>query len=107
MSKKDMVTSLIETAAAAAKSLQLCPTLHDPIDCSPPGSPVPGILKARILEWVLSLSKKKKNCYLFWRGKCCRSSHMILHRLFNTLKYYLLIFKMRIGKFAIFIIELL
>ena len=39
-------------AAAAAKSLQLCPTLCDPIDSSPPGSPVPGILKARTLEWV-------------------------------------------------------
>ena len=36
----------------AAKSLQLCPTLCDPIDGSPPGSPVPGILQARTLEWV-------------------------------------------------------
>ena len=40
------------TASAAAKSLQLCPTLCDPIDCSPPYSSVPGILQARILEWV-------------------------------------------------------
>ena len=39
-------------AAAAAKSLQLCPTLCDPIDSSPPGFPVPGILQARTLEWV-------------------------------------------------------
>ena len=39
-------------AAAAAKSLQLYPTLCDPIDGSPPGSSVPGILQARILEWV-------------------------------------------------------
>ena len=39
-------------AAAAAKSLQLCPTLCDPIDGSQPGSPVPGILQARTLEWV-------------------------------------------------------
>ena len=38
--------------AAAAKSLQSCPTLQDPIDGSPPGSPVPGILQARTLEWV-------------------------------------------------------
>ena len=38
--------------AAAAKSLQSCPTLCDPIDGSPPGSPVPGILQARTLEWV-------------------------------------------------------
>ena len=40
------------TAAAAAKSLQSCPTLCDPIDGSPPGSPVLGILQARTLEWV-------------------------------------------------------
>ena len=39
-------------AAAAAKSLQSCPTLCDPRDSSPPGSPVPGILQARTLEWV-------------------------------------------------------
>ena len=39
-------------AAAAAKSLQSCPTLCNPIDGSPPGSPVPGILEARTLEWV-------------------------------------------------------
>ena len=39
-------------AAAAAKSLQSCPTLCGPIDGSPPGSPVPGILQARTLEWV-------------------------------------------------------
>ena len=40
------------TAAAAAKSLQSCPTLCDPIDGNPPGSRVPGILQARTLEWV-------------------------------------------------------
>ena len=39
-------------AAAAAKLLQSCPTLCNPIDCSPPGSPVPGILQTRTLEWV-------------------------------------------------------
>ena len=42
----------VSAAAAAAKSLQSCPTPCDPIDGSPPGSPVPGILQARILEWV-------------------------------------------------------
>ena len=48
-------------AAAAAKSLQSCPTLCDPIDSSPPGSPVPGILQARTLEWVaISLSNASK-----------------------------------------------
>ena len=43
---------LIAAAAAATKLLQSCLTLYDPIDSSPPGSPVPGILQARILEWV-------------------------------------------------------
>ena len=43
---------IIAAAAAAAKSLQSCPTLCDPTDGSPPGSPVPGILQARTLEWV-------------------------------------------------------
>ena len=43
---------LSSPAAAAAKSLQSCPTMCDPRDGSPPGSPVPGILQARTLEWV-------------------------------------------------------
>ena len=42
----------LNAAAAAAKSLQSCPTLCDPIDGSPPGSSVPGILQARTLAWV-------------------------------------------------------
>ena len=42
---------IIVAAAAAAKLLQSCPTLCDPIDSSPPGSPIPGILQARVLEW--------------------------------------------------------
>ena len=45
-------TALKCSAAAAAKSLQSCPTLCDPIDSSPSNSPVPGILQARTLEWV-------------------------------------------------------
>ena len=48
----DWATELNWTGAAAAKSLQLCLTLYDPIDGSPAGSPVPGILQARTLEWV-------------------------------------------------------
>ena len=43
---------MVTAAAAAAKPRQSCPTLFDPIDGSPPGSPVPGILQARTLEWV-------------------------------------------------------
>ena len=47
--------------AAAAKSLQSCPTLCDPIDGSPPGSPVPGILQTKTLEWVaISFSNARK-----------------------------------------------
>ena len=45
-------TSVVEAVATAAKSLQSCPTLCDPIDGSPPGSPVHGILQARTPEWV-------------------------------------------------------
>ena len=44
-------SSISTAAAAAAKSLQSYPTLCDPIDSSQPGSPVPGILQARVLEW--------------------------------------------------------
>ena len=52
------------TAAAPAKSLQLYLTLCDPIDGSPLGSSVPGILQARILEWVaISLSSTYLRCY--------------------------------------------
>ena len=43
---------LVIAAAAAAKSLQLCPTLCNPMDCSPPGSSAHGIFQARVLEWV-------------------------------------------------------
>ena len=46
------ITLLASAAAAAAKSLQSCQTLYDPIEDSPPGSAVPGILQARTLEWV-------------------------------------------------------
>ena len=61
------------SAAAAAKSLQSCPTLCDPIDGSPSGSHVPGILQARILEWVLASTirqeinkmERKKQSYRF------------------------------------------
>ena len=47
-----LFNKLSVAAAAAAKSLQSCPTLCNPIDGSPPGTPVPGILQARTLEWV-------------------------------------------------------
>ena len=58
-------TDWMDAAAAAAKSLQSCPTLCDPTDDSPPGSPVPGILQARTLEWVaISFSNEWK-----WKAK--------------------------------------
>ena len=61
-------------AAAAAKSLQSCPTLCDPIDGRPPGSPVPGILQARTLEWVaISFSSAWK-----WKAKVKSLSHVRL-----------------------------
>ena len=61
-------------AAAAAKSLQSCSTLCDPIDGSPPGSPVPGILQARTLEWVvISFSNAWK-----WKVKVKSLSHVWL-----------------------------
>ena len=50
--RKTPIQYAAAAAAAAAKSLQSCPTLCDPIDGSPAGSPVPGILQARTLEWV-------------------------------------------------------
>ena len=60
--------------AAAAKSLQSCPTLCNPIDSSPPGSPVPGILHARTLEWVaISFSNAWK-----WKVKVKSLSHVRL-----------------------------
>ena len=61
-------------AAAAAKSLQSCPTLCDPIDSSPPGSSVPGILQARILEWVaISFSNRKHT--IIWQKTCAVYIH--------------------------------
>ena len=56
--------ALTAAAAAAAKSLQSCLTLCDPIDGSPPGSSVPGILQARTLEWVAMFSSSPKCRFL-------------------------------------------
>jgi len=62
------------SAAAAAKSLQSCPTLCDPVDGSPPGSSVPGILQARTLEWVaISFSNAWK-----WKVKVKSLSRLTL-----------------------------
>ena len=61
------------TDAAVAKSPQLCPTLCDPIDGSPPGSPVPGILQARTLEWVAITEGKIKSFLLSNPQQICRN----------------------------------
>ena len=69
---------VVSATAAAAKSLQSCPTLCDPINGSPPGSPVPGILQARTLQWVaISFSNAWK-----WKVKVKSLSCV---RLFATL----------------------
>ena len=65
---------VLPVSAAAAKSLQSCLTLCDPIDGSPPGSPIPGILQARTLEWVaISFSNASK-----WKVKVKSLSHIWL-----------------------------
>ena len=69
-----LYSGILFAAAAATKSLQLCPTLCDPIDGSPPGSLVPGILQARTLEWVaISFSNAWK-----WKVKLKLLSHVRL-----------------------------
>ena len=71
---KKVTASRKVSAAAAAKSLQSCPTLCSPIDGSPPGPPVPGILKARTLEWVaISFSNAWQ-----WKVKVKSLSHVWL-----------------------------
>ena len=70
----DILTIAAAAAAAAVKSLQSCPTLCDPIDGSPPGSPIPGILQARTLEWVaIAFSKAWK-----WKVKVKLLSRVLL-----------------------------
>ena len=70
----ELVKANSDLTAAAAKSLQLCPTLCNTIDGSPPGSPVPGILQARTLEWVaISFSNAWK-----WKVKVKSLHHIRL-----------------------------
>ena len=82
----------VAAAAAAAKSLQSCPTLCDPIDGSPPGSPVPGILQARTLEWgaiafsVIAVEAMWNGQILdiFWRQNTYQSSTFFSSSPINT-----------------------
>ena len=72
--KELTVSTILMPAAAAAKSLQSCPTLCDPIDGSTPGSPVPGVLQARTLDWVaISFSNAWK-----WKVKVKSPSRVLL-----------------------------
>ena len=66
-------------AAAAAKALHSCLTLCDPTDGSPPGSPVPGILQARTLEWVAFPSPvhEREKCPLMDRGAWRATVHRV------------------------------
>ena len=82
--------SIIITAAAAAKSLQSYPTLCDPIDGSPPGSRVPGILQARTLEWgAMSFSRikvkvKVKSCLALSDPVDCSLPGSSVHGIFQA-----------------------
>ena len=90
---KKYLTSLVIAAAAAAKSLQSCPTLCNPTDGSPPGSPVPGILQARTPEWVaISFSNackwkvkvKVKSCPTLHDPKDCSRPGSSVHGIFQA-----------------------
>ena len=99
----------VAAAAAAAKSLQSCPTLYDPIDGRPPGSPVPGILQARTLEWVaISFSNAWK-----WKVKVkllscdptdCSPPGSSIHGIFQArvLEWGAIAFSLQLGRATLF-----
>ena len=62
--------SLVQQVPAAAKLLQSCPTLCNPIDGSSPGYPVPGILQARTLEWVVGVTRLLQIVLIYSLGFC-------------------------------------
>ena len=83
-------------AAAAAKSLQSCPTLCDPIDGSPPGSPVPGIFQARVLEWgVIAFSEESG--LIFTKGPWQSWSRNLEWYSINRLVHVCWIYKVYLG----------
>ena len=74
MGAGDPSLSVRGAAAATAKSLQLCPTLSDPMDCSLPGSAIHGIFQARVLEWdAIAFSRKQTSGYQ--RGEVREERH--------------------------------
>ena len=96
----ESMASGVKTAAAAAKSLQSCPTLCDPIDGSLPGSPVPGILQARVLEGVAIAFSRVKTA---WDQILNPSVSMILGKLphFDSLHLLLFICELRVSDYNI------
>ena len=73
--------------AAAAKSLQSCPTLCNPTDGSPPGSTIPGILQARVLEWV-AIAFFASDCYPF----LIHGVHCLLFKIASKALFYIITF---------------
>ena len=89
----------LPAAAAAAKSLQSCPTLCDPRDGSPPGSPVPGILQARSLEWVaISFSNASLpqfwTCFFFFLIETAQNLVLILYIITQNQNSHMLLVRM-------------
>ena len=70
--------------AAAAKLLQSCPTLRNPIDGSPPGSPIPGILQARTLEWVAISFSSYGPIRAIFPASCSRRSEVLFGQSFSV-----------------------
>ena len=83
-------------AAAAAKSLQSCPTLCDPIDGSPPGSPVPGIFQARVLEWG-AIAFSEESGLIFTKGPWQSWSRNLEWYSTNRLVHVCWIYKVYLG----------
>ena len=81
-----LVEGSYRVPAAAAESLQSCPTLRDPIDGSPPGSPVPGILQARILEWVGNVEVFGPNSSFETRSGSEQGKHLSKVRAWSELR---------------------
>ena len=81
-----MMPAATAAAAAAAKSLQSCPTLCDPIDGSPSGSPVPGILQARTLQWVNLhvVSEVAQSCLTLCDSMDCSPPGSLVHGIFQA-----------------------
>ena len=96
---------ILYATAAAAKSRQLCPTMCDPIDSSPPGSSIPGILQARTLEWAaISFSNAFK-----WKvtaAQSCPTPIVNFKKDLFGFSVYMIILSVYKGEFASFLISM-